>query len=100
MSYTISGKADWSMVPPAMVGGIRRYIEDGIPPGHFLLAVLANDLSEACARADEANKYRIWDFVYFLYNYAPSECWGAPEKVAAWMRRGGLNARTQQGGQS
>lgn len=89
-SYTIGGKIDWSMVPGHMIGGLRRYIERGIPPGSFLTAVLSNDLKEACHRADETNKRCLWDFVYFLYNYAPRECWGGPERVREWIEKGGL----------
>ena len=39
-SYVSSGRApDWSLIPDYMIGGLRRYIERGIPPGHFLSAV-------------------------------------------------------------
>jgi large subunit ribosomal protein L9 len=36
-----------------MIGGLRRYIENGIGPGDFLWAVLTNDLRGAIERADE-----------------------------------------------
>ena len=34
-----------------MMGAIQRYIDHGIPPGHFLTAVIENNLCEACGRA-------------------------------------------------
>ena len=72
-------------IPSSMVGGLIRYVDEGVQPGGFWLAVLKNDLADACARADENNKYLIYDFVYVLYNYCPSECWGSPEKVDRWI---------------
>ena len=83
-------KPDWSLIPGYMVGGLRRYIENGIEPGSFLTAVICNDLKEACGRADDTNRYRLFQYVEFFYNYAPSDCWGSPEKYAAWINQGGL----------
>ena len=73
-------------IPIRMIGGLVRYIEDGVVPGDFWMAILQNDLKEACAMADEENKYLIYDFVYVLYNYAPSDCWGSPERVRKWVQ--------------
>lgn len=73
-----------------MIGALRRYIENGIPPGSFLMAVLRNDLSSAVRSADDINKYRIADYIIFLSNYAPSGCYGSPDKVREWMAVGGL----------
>lgn len=77
-------------IPDYMVGGIVRWIENGIHPGDFLAAVISNDLKEACARADETNQELIFNYVQFFYSWAPSQCWGSPEKVATWR---GLGAR-------
>lgn len=65
--------------------GLRRYIEDRIPPGDFLLAALQNNLFEAVHRADPINAFFLADIVKWLWNHAPSTCWGSPEKVAAWL---------------
>jgi len=72
-------------VPEGLREGLIRYIVDHIPTGSFLLAVLTNDLKEACGRADEENKYRLFDLVYFLHNFAPSACWGSKDQVRAWL---------------
>jgi len=74
-------------LPEGLRGGMRRWIESGIQPGHFLTAVLSNDLREACARADSENRFRLFDIVAWLYNRAPSACWGSPENVAEWPKR-------------
>ena len=91
-SYVSSGRApDWSLIPDYMIGGLRRYIERGIPPGHFLSAVLSNDLGEAVRRADDVNKRKLADYVLFLENYAPSVCWGSPTKLDAWIAQRGFD---------
>lgn len=92
-TYTTGRPADWSLVPEHMIGGLRRYIEDGIPPGSFLTALLSNDLRGTFERADEENSARVGDWVRFLYNYAPSPCWGSPAKFDAWCKHGGLSER-------
>ena len=91
MTYTIDGREpDWSMLPERMHGGIRRYIESGISPGHFLTAVICNDLREACGRADDENRRLLFEYVSFFYSHAPRNCWGGPEKYNAWVQHGGL----------
>lgn len=80
MIYTFR---DW-YIPERMMGGITRWIEYGIHPGDFLSAVLANDLSEACGRADDENLANLPAYVAYLYNEAPSACHGSPENVRAW----------------
>ena len=72
-------------IPERMIGGIRRYIEQGISPGSFLTAVIENNLSEAVGRADDENQRNLPAFVAYFYNEAPSPCWGSPEKRKAWM---------------
>lgn len=69
---------------------MRRYIEQGILPGHFLRAVICNDLVEATARADIVNSYRLHDFGLFLHYYVPPAAWGSEEKMRNWQARGGL----------
>ncbi|TMJ05799.1 MAG: hypothetical protein E6G97_02000 [Alphaproteobacteria bacterium] len=81
---------DWSLVPEHCRDGLRRYLEHGKVPGHFLTALLRNDLRETCARADHVNLQRLGDYVKFLYNFAPRDSWGSPENFDAWVARGGL----------
>ncbi len=37
-------------LPQTLRGGVYRYIEYGVLPGDFLIAVITNNLKEACAR--------------------------------------------------
>ena len=67
---------------------LTRYIEDGIETGGFLRAVLENDLAGAINRASDALIIRgvvLTDLVNLLQGWAPSNCWGSREAVAAWL---------------
>lgn len=78
-----------SGIPEYMHESVLLYLLHRLQPGHFLTAVLENNLEEACGRADDTNRHALYAYVYFLYNFAPTTAWGSPEKVSAW-----LSART------
>ena len=77
------------LLPPHMHNGIVGWIEHAQPVGHFLTALLSNDLMEAFGRADDKNIASMRQWVIFLYNYAPRGCYGSPQNVAAWRAAGG-----------
>lgn len=79
-----------TIIPPHCREGLIEYIRVGRPVGSFLTAVLSNDLREAFSRADDENLHALIDYVKYLYNYAPSQCWGSPSKVTRWIEIGGL----------
>jgi hypothetical protein len=87
-------RASLSKIPHHCREAMREYIEHGLPIGSFLHAVLSNDFVEAFGRADETNEARLKDYASFLYCDAPSECWGSPEKVAAWRGLRAMEAKT------
>lgn len=74
-------------IPPHCQDGMRAYIEQRQPVGNFLTAVLENNLMEACARGDDINRNALHQYSLFLYNYAPSACYGSKAKVTAWLER-------------
>jgi hypothetical protein len=80
--------ANLHRIPAHCQQGLVEYLRYGYAPGHFLLAVLSNDLAEACKRADEENRHALFQYVYVLTNYAPSAAWGSPERVNAWIASG------------
>ena len=83
---------DYAKVPVGyMADGVRLYIERGIPQGSFLTALLSNDLKEAFRCADETSAKAMREWVRFMVNQMPSESQGSPERVAAWIARGGLS---------
>ena len=74
-----------SQVPAHLHEGLAEFIATRRPMGHFLTAVLSNDLKEACARADQESQRGLFAIVFFLHNYAPAPCWGSPAAVEAWL---------------
>ena len=70
-------------LPAHLRKGFRAYIEGHHPIGHFGMAVLRNDLCEAVNRADGTSLASLPEIVRWLYNEAPGQCWGSPEKVRA-----------------
>ncbi len=54
----VNGKEiDYSGLPDGLRGGMGRYLEYGVMPGHFLSAILANDLRGACGRPYDVNRH-------------------------------------------
>jgi len=66
------------------------WIDDAVYPGHFVKAVLTNDLFEAIARADGENARILPDIVRWVYSNAPRNCWGSNEEMKTWKSSGGL----------
>lgn len=83
--YTLDFQ-DYDNVPEHTQGALARYVEDRLPPGGFLEAVLTNDLLRAVSRADTWNKAALADIVRFVYNRCPAGCHGSRENYEAWLR--------------
>lgn len=78
------------LIPGHMVGGIKRYVLNGIPPGGFLTALLSNDFMGAVGKADDDNQRALISWAQFLYNHVPSGCFGSPDAFNKWIERGGI----------
>lgn len=79
------------LIPQHMVGGVKRYILDGIPPGGFLTALLSNDFMGAAHKADDENAACLMGWARFLYNHVPGGSFGSPACFNAWLDKGGVN---------
>lgn len=66
---------------------VDKYVSEGIHPGHFIYAVLENDLFGAVSRADANSRRELADIVIYIYNNIPVECYGNRQKVNAWMNK-------------
>lgn len=64
---------------------IDAYVRYSRPVGHFLTAVLSNDLREAIARADLHNQAALVEIVKYVWRTAPFDAWGTPERVRKWL---------------
>ena len=82
---------NYRAIRPDVLDSLKRYIEHGIPTGGFLEAVLSNDLREAIGRADDYNMRTLPEIVSWIYNEAPSGCWGSPKRVTEWIYRRNSN---------
>lgn len=63
---------------------LSRWIDHGLEPGGFLMAVLRNDLKGALSRADSYNRASLYQIVQYCYAEIPSACWGSSDKVEQW----------------
>lgn len=86
---TIRKKAE-SLIPAHMVEGVCTYVEQGIPPGGFLRAVLENNLVQSAVRADLSNRQRLVEYAQLVYWELPSGCHGSKADVDDWVKSGGL----------
>jgi hypothetical protein len=82
-------------LPEHMWPGVARYIYEGVGVGHFLNAVISNDLARAVHYADDNNAKVLSQWVKFFYNQCPAGCWGSAERYRAWIERGGLLQSTE-----
>lgn len=88
----------YDLLPEHMRAGARRYIEDGIPPGDFMLAVLTNNFKEACARADDVNKSNLISWATWLVMECPFLAQGSEEAVRGWVEACGLGGFSERWG--
>ena len=87
--------SDGLVIPEHMIGGVARYIEEGIPTGDFLRCIFSNDLMGAYAHADDKNSRRVRTYCMYLYNEVPTNCWGSHEHYLAWINHQGLINKTR-----
>ncbi len=78
-------------IPDHMHDGVLEYVMRGQYTGGFLTAMLEHNFWRAAGNADHDNAEAFYRWFGFLYNDVPSSCHGSPEKVAAWIMRGGLS---------
>lgn len=77
---------DYDRIPERLMISMKGYVEQRRRPGHFLSAVICNNLTEAVGRADDESLSVIADIVGWFYNKAPSDCWGSPQKMEDWLK--------------
>ncbi len=75
---------NYGLIPDNTLHEVNAWIDSARPCGHFVSAVLRNDLREAVERADMLCLRAIPAIVAYLVNVAPVGCWGSPEAVRTW----------------
>jgi hypothetical protein len=82
---------DYESIPnPSSVETVKRYIEHGISPGHFLKALFSYHLS-ALKYADPINKPLVEYWMDWMHFEMPGETTGSKEIVEKHIRKGGTN---------
>ena len=76
---------DYNRIPERIKDSLGRYLEHHVQPGHFLTAVLENNLHESFRRADEENRDNLFHLVAYIYKIVPMNAWGSREKVSRWL---------------
>lgn len=75
------------MIPENTKESLHLYVNSGLRPGHFLEAVLSNDLFGAVSHADSQNSAALVEIVRYVYNELPTGAYGSHEKIRAWIDR-------------
>jgi len=73
------------MIPDYTLEALKRYVENRIPTGGFLRAVLENNFNTAVCTADAENFKALREIAIHIYNEIPRICWGSPQKVHDWL---------------
>lgn len=81
MAFVFRGRT----LPDDLKASLDAYIEDGRPTGDFLQACINNDLNRAIGFADEISLNALPAVTGYLYNEAPSGCWGKPDSFKNWI---------------
>ena len=74
----------WATIPGHLKRGIVRWVDEGVRPGSFLCAVIANDLFRAVALADPESFDALRLICQFFYNYVPMGCQGSELRMKEW----------------
>jgi hypothetical protein len=86
-----TGHEQYSHIPVHVLRGLYNYVQHGAGPGHFLRAVLSNNLFEAVGRADKDALASLAELVIFIYNRVPSICYqikgtACPRAIDRWIK--------------
>ena len=73
------------IIPTHAKEAFIRYFDEGLAPGGFCSAVLANDLLAASARADYWNKQSLGDIMLWVIEHGPKGSYGSYEHVQGWL---------------
>jgi hypothetical protein len=67
------------------INDLRNWVDHGTQPNSFLEAVIKNDLKYVIANGDDESLTNLPAYVAWLYNMAPTCCWGSVEAYNTWI---------------
>jgi hypothetical protein len=77
--------AEFSRIPEHILRGLYGYVEHRQATGHFLNAVLTNNLFDAISRADKEALAALREIVVFVHMEVRSDAYGSSQKVQEWL---------------
>lgn len=77
---------DGSHFSNTVYAAINRYMAEGVAPGGFTKACLANDLRNAVSRADERRREELVQIVRFIGAHVPVVACGSWGAVSKWCQ--------------
>jgi hypothetical protein len=77
-------------IPRPVLHALQYYVAGGSGVGHFLSAVLTNDLFGVKAHADLESWANLRELIDYIYNHLPGPCWGSRKKMEEWQQQGGI----------
>ena len=83
--FNPNASPEYALIRPDIVQALNDYGQHHHGVGDFLVACLKNQFHEAVCRADHTNRHTLPEIAKYMYNELPSQCWGSPEKVTAWL---------------
>ena len=75
----------YDAIPKRIMEALERYEHGGVLPGHFLQAILHNNLFVTVWRADDDSYAALKQIVHYVYNEMPGNCWGSKDVVNEWV---------------
>ena len=75
----------YAKIPERLRGGLERYRDSHVRTGHFLEAVISNDLRSAVQHGDSDSIAAIREIVWWLERELPSEAFGSRSDFAHWI---------------
>ncbi len=76
---------EYREIPEHTLHAIQAYVELRQAGGHFLNALLSNDLRAAVTHADRQHRQCLCALTVLLCNRVPAHCWGCPQTVESWL---------------
>lgn len=77
--------AEFSRIPEHILYDLYDYIKHRQATGHFLNAVLTNNLFEAIGRADKEALAALREIVVFVHMEVRADAYGSADKVQNWL---------------
>ena len=75
----------YTSMPNRLREAIIRYVDNGMPTGSFLEAVLRNNLFKACKSADSESQEKLFQITYFILHVVPVVCRGSKNEFNTWI---------------